>query len=134
MDKQEAIKHLNSVELAYVATVDNNEPRVRIMSITPHKNQFWCCTITGRDKIDQIKKNNNFEFSFQLSENQGSIRARGKADIVEELETKKEISEVIPWFDDYWKDHNDPKFTLFRLNVDRIVVQQPGRIFHKFYL
>jgi uncharacterized pyridoxamine 5'-phosphate oxidase family protein len=134
MEKQEAINHLNSVNLAYVATIDNNEPRVRIMSITPHKSQYWCCTITGREKIEQIKQNNNFEFSFQLAENQGSIRARGKVDIIEELELKKEISEVIPWFDGYWKSHDDPKFTLFRLNVDRIVVQQPGRIFHKFDL
>lgn len=102
------------------------------MSIIPHKNQYWCCTISGRDKIEQIRHNNYFEFSFQLINNQGSIRARGKVDIVEELETKKEISEAISWFDDYWKGHDDPKFTLFGLNVDRIVVQQPGRIFHKF--
>ena len=107
MNKQEAINHLNSVNLAYVATIDNNEPRVRIMSIIPHNNQYWCCTITGRKKIDQIRQNNHFEFSSQLANNQGSIRASGKVDIIEELETKKEISGVISWFDDYWKSYDD---------------------------
>ena len=123
--------------LMYLATSENNQPRVRPMALIYYKNQSWCCSIGGRPKIDQIQNNNKIEFAVIAPErdDMSTIRGRGKASIEEKLETKKKLAEFIPWFSGYWNSYEDPNFVLIRLDLEEIEVQVPKeRIFYTFNL
>ena len=121
--------------LMYLATSENNQPRVRPMALIYYKDQSWCCSIAGRPKIDQIRNNNKFEFAVIAPEREdmSTIRGRGKASIEENLEIKKELADFISWFSGYWDSYEDPNFTLIRLDLEKIEVQVPKeRIFYTF--
>lgn len=118
---------MENLEVVSMATVDEDQPRVRIMALISHDNKFWCCTITTRSKMKQFKKNSKFEFCSIIKKNGilGSIRALGNANIIDDLKIKKDLSEVIPFFSGYWSDYSDPKFSLIQLNISKIEVQSP---------
>jgi uncharacterized pyridoxamine 5'-phosphate oxidase family protein len=123
--------------LMYLATAEDNQPRVRPMALIYHKDTCWCCSISGRPKIKQMLDNNRIEFAINAHDKEefSTIRGTGTAILVEDKETKKDVSEAINWFSGYWKSYDDPEFTLFQLDLDRIEVQIPViREFHIFDL
>lgn len=127
MKLKDVTDYFKTQPLMYLATLDEGKPRVRPMSLIYHKNQCWCCTIEGRPKIEQIKSDSNMEFALNAHDRDdlGTIRGLGKAFIIDDLDTKKEISEVIPWFSGYWKSYDDPKFILIRLDLEQIEAHVP---------
>lgn len=127
MKLEEVYEMMENLEVVSMATVDKNQPCVRIMALFSHDKKFWCCTIATRPKIAQFKNNNNFEFCSIIKKNNklGSIRACGNAKIIEDLEVKKEVSKAIPFFNGYWSNCNDPKFGLIQLDIKKIEVQSP---------
>jgi len=124
---EEIYELMRKNELMNFATIEDNQPRVRIMALIPFNNDWFATTKTPRPKVSQIQKNEHFEFSFLLKqgENLGSLRARGKALITEDLEIKKKLSEEITWFDAYWTSYEDPLFCLIQLEIEKIIVQSP---------
>ena len=123
--------------LMYLSTIDGSQPRVRPMALIYYKETCWCCSVSGRPKIKQMIDNNNIEFAINAHDKEefSTIRGRGKAVLVDDMETKKELSEAISWFSGYWKSYDDPEFTLFRLDLEEIEVQIPViREFHIFDL
>jgi len=124
---EEIYEFMRKNELMNFATIENNQPRVRIMALIHFNNDWFATTKTPRPKVSQIQKNDNFEFSFLLKqdENLGSLRARGKALITEDLEIKKKLSEEITWFNHYWTSYKDPLFCLIQLKIEKIIVQSP---------
>jgi uncharacterized pyridoxamine 5'-phosphate oxidase family protein len=124
---EEIYEFMSKNELMNFATIEDNQPRVRIMALIPYNNEWYATTKTPRPKVSQIQKNENFEFSFLLKqdENLGSLRARGKAFITEDLEIKKKLSEEITWFNHYWSSYEDPLFCLIQLDIEKIIVQSP---------
>jgi len=127
MELEEVYDFMNKLEVVSMSTVEIDQPRVRIMALIPYKNKYWCCTIASRPKMQQFKANNKFEFCSIIRKNDkiGSIRACGRAKIIEDLEIKKELSKVIPFFNGYWSDYSDSNFGLIRLDIDKIEAQSP---------
>lgn len=136
--KLEDIKdYFKQQPLMYLATTEGDQPRVRPMALIYHKEICWCCSISERPKIKQMIENKKIEFALNAHDKEefSTIRGSGEAILIEDLETKRELSEAIPWFSGYWKSYNDPEFTLFRMDLDRIEVQIPViREFHIFDL
>lgn len=120
MELGEIWKHLSSFPLAHVATIDADHPRVRPMCLIAHNNTLWAATTSMWNKIKQIQENNKIEFTvlYKSEERVGCIRATGRATIIEDLETKKMLSLVIPFFNDYWNSPEDPAYTLLRFDLD----------------
>lgn len=118
---------MNRLETISLATIDNDKPRVRLISLISYNNKYWCCTKTSRPKFGQIKSNNSFEFcSIIKTENSfGSIRASGNIKIITNPEIKKELAKVIPFFDGFWKSYDDPEFSLFELDPKQIEIHNP---------
>ncbi|MHA2358023.1 MAG: pyridoxamine 5'-phosphate oxidase family protein [Candidatus Heimdallarchaeaceae archaeon] len=133
MKLEDVKEYFNTQPLMYFATNEDNQPRVRPMALIYHNGQCWCCSIAGRPKIEQIKKNNKIEFALNASdrEEMSTIRGSGKAVLIEDFETKKDLSEAIPWFSGYWESYDDPNFVLYRLDLERIEVQIP--VVREFY-
>ncbi|MFX1390350.1 MAG: pyridoxamine 5'-phosphate oxidase family protein [Promethearchaeota archaeon] len=137
MKLEETYEFMKKLEVVSMATLDKDQPRVRIMALISHDNKFWCCTITSRPKMEQFKKNSNFEFCSIIKKNDkyGSIRASGNAKIIEDLQIKKKVSKAIPFFKGYWSDYTDPQFSLIRLDISKIKVQSPyDKQFYTFNL
>ncbi|MHA2249598.1 MAG: pyridoxamine 5'-phosphate oxidase family protein [Candidatus Kariarchaeaceae archaeon] len=142
MEIKDGIDLLKKVGLAYFATVDGDNPCVRMMAIIHHNDEVWATTIKGRDKIRQIKINNKFEFSgfVSISENERrQIRARGTVEIIPDIEIKRKVIDSISFFDAYWNSPEDPRFVLLKLHIESIIIQEPTEtpgypIFHRFDL
>jgi uncharacterized pyridoxamine 5'-phosphate oxidase family protein len=75
-----------------------------------------------------MRANSEIEFCRLLKkdENHGYIRGSGIANIVEDVETKKLLSEHIPFFKQYWKEHTDPGFALVQIHLRHIEYLPPG--------
>lgn len=109
--------------LVHLSTLDGDQPRVRMMALTVHDQKLWVVTRTGDDKVGQIRKNSNVEFTLavQGKERTGCLRATAEANIVEDQHTRNDVASVIPWFPGYWKSSEDPNFTLIRLDLKHIL-------------
>ncbi|MGY5858407.1 MAG: pyridoxamine 5'-phosphate oxidase family protein [Candidatus Thorarchaeota archaeon] len=123
MPLSEVWPHFEKGGLAHFATMDGDQPRVRMMALTAHDNKLWLVARTGDDKIGQIRKNSNGEFTFavQGEGRTGCLRATVVAIIIDDQKTRDEVVSVIPWFENYWKSSEDPDFTLIRLDLKKIL-------------
>lgn len=94
MEKQQILAILNKPQPAYLATLENGEPRVRGI-------QLYCADHRGlmfqtgdmKAMATQIKTNPQVELCVMDSETHAQIRVRGKFELCEDMEIKKEIVE-----------------------------------------
>ncbi|MHA1745702.1 MAG: hypothetical protein ACTSWW_06865, partial [Promethearchaeota archaeon] len=88
---------------------------------------YWLTSKSSRNKMEQIRANNRFEFCTLIRQgtNIGTIRARGTITIIEKLSSKIELAKAISFFDTYWTSPEDPAFALLRLNIEELLVQSP---------
>ena len=109
--------------LVHLSTLDGDQPRVRMMALTVYDQKLWVVTRTGDDKVGQIRKNSNVEFTLAVpgKGRTGCLRATAEASIVEDQGTREDVVSAIPWFTNYWKSSEDPNFTLIRLNLKKIL-------------
>jgi len=109
--------------LVHLSTLDGDQPRVRVMALTVCNQNLWVATRTGDDKVGQINRNSNVEFTFLVrrEERTGCLRVTADAVIVEDQRTRDEVASVIPWFTRYWRSSEDPDFTLIRFELKRIL-------------
>ncbi|MHA2350899.1 MAG: pyridoxamine 5'-phosphate oxidase family protein [Candidatus Thorarchaeota archaeon] len=123
MTLHEVWPHFEAGGLIHLSTLDGNQPRVRVMALTAHAQKLWVVTRTGDDKVHQIRKNSNVEFTLAVpgKERTGCLRATAEATIVEDQGTRDDIVSVIPWFTNYWKSSEDPNFTLIRLDLKNML-------------
>ena len=128
MKLEDVLDYFKLQPLMYLATVVGDQPRVRPVALIYHNDTCWFVSISGREKIKEIEKNNNIEFAVNPHDNEAlsTIRGRGKAILITNLETKENVAKVIPWFDAYWKSIDDPRFYLYRLDLGQISVQIPA--------
>ena len=123
MPLSEVWPHFERGGLAHFATINGDQPRVRMMALTAHFNHLWLVARTGDDKIDQIRKNSKAEITLPVpgKERTGCLRATVIATFVEDPKTRKDIAAALPWFTKYWKSSEDPDFTLIRLDLKKIL-------------
>lgn len=110
-------------ELLHLSTLDGNQPRVRVMALIVCNHNLWVATRTGDDKVDQICRNSNVEFTLVVPGDgrTGCLRVTAHAVIVEDQTTRNEVASVTPWFAGYWKSSEDPNFTLVRFDLKKIL-------------
>lgn len=137
MEVKNVIDYLKKQPLMYLANIDGDQPRVRPMALIYHKDTCWFVSIAGRDKIKQFEKNNNVEFAINPHDDEklSTLRGSGKAILVDDAEIRKDVASAIPWFDSYWETSEDPRFFLYKIDLEELSVQIPGvRDIYKFNL
>lgn len=117
-----------SSPLIYLANCEGDQAHVRMVSLISHNNQLWFCSVNGRPKCEQLRINNKIEFSLVSQDEEGfhNIRAAGKALEIDSPDIREDLSIAIPFFQDYWSVSTDPKFVLYRLDLDQIEYHPPG--------
>jgi uncharacterized pyridoxamine 5'-phosphate oxidase family protein len=124
----EVLEHLSKPNLVNLATVENNQPRVRCVTLVPCNDSYWVLTYQSRAKVRQLTLNRNVEINllFVKDKYQGQIRGRGFATEVKDMDIKKTIKEEVSWFKDYWSSAGDPDFCLYDISLEKLIVQYKG--------
>jgi general stress protein 26 len=125
--KAEVLQSFKKIQTVYYATCDGDMPRVRPMALIYYNDRFWVSTGTKNAKVKQIRENKNSEFCLLVGEgeNKGCIRCSGESVIIEDKETKRELAGVMPFFKEFWKDADDPNYTLIEIAVKKIEYLRP---------
>ena len=90
MTKQEILEAINKNPAFFLATIDEDKPRVRGMLLyKADENGILFHTAASKDLYSQILKNPNAELCFNCSGTQ--IRISGKLDIIDDNNLKDEI-------------------------------------------
>lgn len=104
MNKTEIFEFLNANPVFHLATVEDNKPHVRgMLMYLAGEDGIIFHTGKGKDLHGQLSVNPNVEMSFNNGkfEDLVQIRISGKAQLVEDLDLKKEIVEkrefLKPW-------------------------------------
>ena len=126
--QDEVLRHFKKIQTVYYATCDGKKPCVRPMALIYHCNRFWVSTGMKNAKVKQIQRNKNCEFCLLIGngENSGCIRCSGESVIINDRKTKKELADIMPFFTEFWKDADDPNYTLIEIIVRRIEYLRPG--------
>lgn len=97
MTKTEILAALNANPICYMATVENNQPRVRGMGMyRADENGIIFQTWKIKDLHRQLAENPMVELCFNTKDGK-QIRVRGKMELVEDLALKKEIESKRPF-------------------------------------
>lgn len=116
---KDVLDNFEDFQHVFLATVDEDEPRVRPVTLIPFEDRFWITTDTGSRKVEQIKSNSNVECSF-IYEGDRCLRIRGRVRIVKDREIRVKIAEHCDFFSDHWNDIDDPEFTLLEVILGEI--------------
>lgn len=100
--KHEIIKFINENPISYLATLDENKPRVRAIKIyRADENGIIFHTLSFKDLYKQLQRNPYIEMCFVDSEGKTQVRVNGKAEPIESQMLKEEIVEkrsfLKPW-------------------------------------
>ena len=127
MKFEDALIELKKGPVMSFATSVNDQPYVRFMALVNHEDKFYCVTYKSRPKTHEIQSNSNFAFAVLVEGKgiTGSIRCRGRTEIIIDPNLKKEVAEEIPWHSHYWDYYDDPEFTLIRLNINHLIIFDP---------
>ena len=112
----------------FLATEENNQPRVRPVTLVNFDQRFWILTGTDSAKVKQIRENPKLEFCllFEEGEHLGYIRAPGFAKITTDRETKVKVANHCDFFSEHWKSCDDPNYTLLELKLNEIEYLRPN--------
>jgi len=137
MNAQELLGLLAKDRWVALATADGGQPRVRMVTVLNHGGKLWCFTSASSAKACQLRDNDKFEFVAHMAGEGGisSLRAMGRAEIVDDTDIKEEISTSFPVFKDHWQSFDDPDFMLLRLDIESIEIERgPDTKAEKFIL
>ena len=128
--KKEITEALKKNQTVYLATIEEENPRVRPVTLVYLEDEFWILTDTQSGKMKQIAKNPNIEFCYPMTEGKeiGYVRFSGKAKVIKKKETKEKIAPQVPYFKTYWKGLDDPNFTLIKVKTEEVDYMRLGEI------
>jgi uncharacterized pyridoxamine 5'-phosphate oxidase family protein len=116
MTKTEILEFINANPTCYLATSQNNKPRVRGM-------RMYCADGKGiifqtsnvKDLYKQLNENRHVELCFFSNEKNIQIRVSGKATFVDDLDLKKEIVERRPFLKPWVEKKRFDMIVVFRI-------------------
>lgn len=128
--RAEIWRHFENYPVISLATGENGQPRVRLVTLVSFAQRFWILTGTKSAKISQIRENPKIEFCLPLKdgEHSGYIRAAGFAEVIKDKATKVKVAKHCDFFNKHWKSPNDPSYTLLELKLREIEYLGPREL------
>jgi general stress protein 26 len=128
--KAEIWRRFKDYSHIFLATQENDHPRVRPVTLVNFDQRFWILTGTRNAKVKQIRENPKIEFCllFEEGEHKGYIRAAGFAKIISDRETKVKVAKHCDFFNEHWESPDDPNYTLLELKIDEIEYLRPKKM------
>lgn len=130
---QEIESYFQRQNLISLATVERDQPRVRIVTLIHLDGGFY--VITGARgggqtaKVRQIRNNPKIEFVMRVEKesNIGNIRAEATASIIDDPVLKDRLFREIEWVKNYFKSPDDPSYVVLQLDVKAYEYSIPGK-------
>lgn len=128
--KREALSQLAGYIHVMFATVDEDGPHVRPVTMIEYDDGYWIETDTASAKVAHIRHNSKIELClvFTEGEKSGYVRLAGRAEIVMDAATRERVSSHTEFFKDHWSGPEDPSFTLLRVNPSAVEYMRPGEM------
>lgn len=118
MEFNESIKFANENPVSWVATVENDQPRVRALGMWfADESGYYFQIRSDMDMYRQIQENPKVEASFwKPGAMFGTmLRVAGKVEFLEDIELKKKVLEDRPFLKDFGFTHLNPDLVLFKI-------------------
>lgn len=124
---EEALKGETNIMLA---TVENDQPRVRPVTMVEHKGELFVLTGMADAKTKQIQINQKVEVVRLVPhENRtGYIRFSAIATIIDEPKIRERIANASTFFYNYWDSSENPQYALIHLVPQQIEYLKPGQM------
>lgn len=123
-DKEKIVAIMKETCLfAFLATVDDNQPRVRPVSpIIEDALSIWVATLANSRKVKQIKQNSKICLAFvQHPSGDKTAIVTGEAEIVDNIEQKKRVWKIAPYdLSLYFKTPESAEYCLLKIKPNRI--------------
>lgn len=117
MIKDEIIKFASENPACFMATVDNDQPRVRGMLLySCDENGFIFSTGKPKNIYKQLEINPKVEICFYSPAQNKMMRVSGKTEFLDDIELKRKILEDRPYLKPLIKTPDNPMFIAFRIS------------------
>ena len=128
--KQEIWENFVEFQHVFLATVDDDQPRVRPVTLIHLLDKLFVATGSGDAKVRQIRQNPKAEFCLLLEkgEEKGTVRMECLAKIVTDKGVKARLYEKVPFLKEFWKTPEDPSYALISLEPIGFEYLKPGTI------
>jgi general stress protein 26 len=122
--------HFQDFQHVCLATVEDDHPRVRPVTLIYFEERLWITTDTKSAKVKQIKDNPNVEFCLIFKEDDMDccLRVAGLARIISDRDTKSKIAKHCGFFSKHWTGIDDPDFTLLEISPVEVVYVTPKEV------
>jgi len=120
MELNDCIKFANENPVCFLATCENNQPRVRgVMIWFADNSGFYFAILSTKNMSTQLHKNPNVEICFYNNPaelgNAKSMRLTGKIEFLDDLVLKKKAYEARKFLDDIAGQSIEPYLEIIRL-------------------
>ncbi|MGD8565607.1 MAG: pyridoxamine 5'-phosphate oxidase family protein [Candidatus Bathyarchaeota archaeon] len=114
----------------FLATVEDDQPRVRPVTLIHLKGKLFVTTGSKDAKVRQIRQNSKTEFCLLLEkdERKGTLRAECIAQIIEDKDIKTDVFNNISFAKEFWNSSNDPTYTVIKLKPISFEYMKPETI------
>lgn len=128
--KREVWDNFSEQQHIFLATVEEDQPRVRPVTLIHLQDKFFVATGSNDAKVKQIKRNPKTEFCLLLEKNEqkGTIRAQCLAKIVDDKSVKADVFSKIPFLREFWKTPEDPGYALVKLHPVEFEYMKTGSV------
>ncbi|MGV8057730.1 MAG: pyridoxamine 5'-phosphate oxidase family protein [Smithellaceae bacterium] len=121
MNQEQLLQFLNAYPVCYLATTEGNQPRVRgMMMYRADSTGIIFHTGAFKSLCSQIKANNLVEICFSSQDTQ--VRVAGIAEIIDDLNLKKEIVEARPFLKSLIDQNDYDSLIVFRVTKCKAAV------------
>lgn len=114
-----------------MATAEENQPRVRPVTLVENTGGLYVLTGKKDAKVAQIKKNEKVEVVrlIRFEEGGGYVRFSARAKIIDDSKIRQRLAKATSFFSTYFKSADDPNFVLLHLAPVRIEYMKPGQMY-----
>lgn len=122
MNATETLREFHNVaKICFLATCDKDRPRVRPMvAAAVEDGAIYFETHAGSPKIAQLGDNANVEVTW-VKPDWSHLRARGKAELVEDPETRQRVWNGFQEGKDYFDSADAPELAVVKISVSEVL-------------
>jgi len=123
-----ALGQLARTTVVPLATMGEDGPRVRPVTVLMHEDTPYVLTGARDAKMLNLRADPRFEFYVMVEEGESSgyVRFMGRVMIVEDLDLRKEVGDASGYAWDYFNGPDDPNYALLEMSIRRAEVMRPG--------
>ena len=125
MTKEEIIDLIKDAGFGFLATTENNQPRVRpMMPYLTDEGMLLIALLPHSRTIPQIKKNPLVEICY-VDRKMCYCRITGKASLSEDVEKKESVWNNVAMLRQYFSGPQDPNFKLLEVDTGTVEAMSP---------